>query len=111
MKWVCALCCIVELALPLSQSGPWLYENGLSLPLFMEQAVSNRTSAFAWRDVIVSAAVLLAVVMTEGRRLAVRALWLPVAALVNVGVSLALPLFLLMRGIRLTQKETASPIG
>jgi hypothetical protein len=42
-------------------------------------------------------------VVQEGRRLGLRHLWAPIACSLTVGVSLALPLFLLMREQRSIQ--------
>jgi hypothetical protein len=54
-------------------------------------------------DVIVSAIALMVLVRSESSRLSLRARWLPMAAVLTVGVSLALPLFLYMRERRLEQ--------
>ena len=52
-------------------------------------------------DVIVSAIVLISFIQTEGNRLKMRLLWLPTVAVLLVGVSLGLPLFLYLRQIEL----------
>ena len=78
-------------------------ENGLDLPLLIRQAAQLRVGAFAWLDVLVSALVLLGFMIAEGRRLQLRYVWLPVVGTCTVGVSLGLPLFLLLREIRLEQ--------
>ena len=54
-------------------------------------------STFAWLDVLVSAVVLIGFIRHEGLRVPVAGLWMPVAGTCLVGVSLGLPLFLLMR--------------
>jgi len=51
-------------------------------------------------DVIVSAVVLWTFVFVEGPRRGVKRLWMPIAASLIVGVSLALPLFLYLRETR-----------
>lgn len=96
MQRVYFVLCIVGVALPLSQFIPWLSVYGLDLPLFMQQAFATPVAAFAWSDLFISAIVLIVFIFVEGRRLAMRHLWLPLAGLL-VGVSLALPLFLLLR--------------
>jgi len=78
-------------------------DNGLDLPLLIRQAAQLRVGAFAWLDVLVSALVLLGFMISEGRRLQLRHVWLPVVGTCTVGVSLGLPLFLLLREIRLEQ--------
>lgn len=67
------------------------------LGLLVREAAATRIGAFAWLDVLISAAALLVFVVAEGRRLKMRYLWLPVLATATVGVSLGLPLFLLQR--------------
>lgn len=89
--------CVLGTVLPYSQLVPFLREHGLDLRLFAEQLFANRIGAFFGMDVIVSALVLCVFVTVEGRRAGIRQLWLPLAALPTVGVSLALPLFLYLR--------------
>ena len=96
MQLVFALLCLLGTILPLIQFGPWLASHGPNLVLLSQQALATPVSAFAWADVLVSALVLLALVLSEGRRLRMRHPWLALLGLV-VGVSLALPLFLLLR--------------
>lgn len=103
MKLTYLFLCIIGTILPWSQFGPWLIDNGLDLVLLGNDIFSNRISTFAWFDVIVSAVVVLLFVVVEGRRLGVPHLWAPFVAMFTVGVSLALPLFLLLRQIRLEQ--------
>jgi hypothetical protein len=83
--------------LPYWQLAGWIREHGVDLHAFTTEIAGNRLSAMAWLDVLVSVVVLLAFIAVEGRRLRMRRLWLPVAATFAVGVSAALPLFLLMR--------------
>ena len=63
-------------------------------------ALRRRISAFFALDVIVSAVVLWTFVFVEGPRRGVKRLWMPIAASLIVGVSLALPLFLYLRETR-----------
>jgi len=95
-KTLYLLLCLAGLLLPYSQFVPWLMQER-SLRGFLPAMFANRVSGFFVYDVLVSAAVLVAFMAIERRRLAVRARWAPVVALVTVGVSLALPLFLYLR--------------
>jgi len=54
-------------------------------------------------DVLVSAVVLIAFMRVESGRLKIRRRWLPVLAMLTVGVSLALPMFLYMRELRMEE--------
>ena len=91
--WLCAL----GIVLPYSQFVRFLQEHGLNLRVFVQQLFVNRVSGFFAMDVIVSSIVLVAFVRMEGGRLGMKHRWAPVVALLTVGVSLALPLFLYMR--------------
>jgi hypothetical protein len=89
--------CVVGVALPYSQFLPWLAEHGLDPSLLLREAAQSRIAAFAWLDAVASAGVLLIFTFVEGRRLGMPKLWLPVLGTLTVGVSLGLPLFLLLR--------------
>ena len=89
--------CIIGTALPSWKLLPWLMDHGLNLPLLWDELFSTRIGTFFGLDVVVSALVLFLFIATEGRRLALSHLWLPVIATLLVGVSLGLPLFLFLR--------------
>lgn len=93
--------CVLGVLLPSSQFVPWLLEHGLDLPLFVRDLFANRIGGFFGLDVIISSFVLWVFVFSEGGRIGVRHLWLPVLASLVVGVALGLPLFLYMRQLRL----------
>lgn len=96
MRFVYLLLCIAGTALPLAQFVPWLSANGLNVPLLLQQATSSKIAAFAWADVLISGLATIALIFSEGRRLKMRRLWIPLSSLI-VGPSLALPLFLMLR--------------
>ncbi len=89
--------CVLGAALPYSQFLPWVLEHGLDLTLFFRELFANRIGGFFGMDVLVSGVTLALFVWTEGRRRQMRGLWLPIAAVATVGVSLGLPLFLYLR--------------
>jgi hypothetical protein len=91
------LLCVLGIILPYSQFVPWVLENGLHFGLLVRQLFANRISGFFGLDVLVSSVVLVGFIRSEGRRLEVRRLWLPILGLLTVGVSCALPLFLYLR--------------
>ena len=99
--------CVLGILLPYSQLVPWVMENGLHLGLIFRQLFANRIGGFFGLDVLVSSVVLVGFIRTEGRRLGVRQLWLPILGLLTVGVSCALPLFLYLREGAL--ERTAAP--
>ena len=93
--------CLIGAALPYWEFVPWVRQHGLNLSLLVHELFANRISAFFGMDVLVSAVVLLRFIRVESARLQIRRWWLPVLAVITVGVSLALPLFLYMRELRL----------
>ena len=97
LKTVYLILCALGVLLPYWQIAPWLIEHGLDLPLFFRQLFESRVGAFFGMDVFVSAAALLVFAWGEGRRGGVRAVWPVALAVVAVGVSLGLPLFLYLR--------------
>lgn len=91
------LLCVLGFALPYFQFVPWIMEYGPDLPLFVRQLFANRIGGFFGMDVLVSAITLIGFIRSEGARLKMRGLWLPVVSVLAVGVSLGLPLFLYLR--------------
>jgi hypothetical protein len=97
--------CVLGTLIPYTQFIPFVREHGLDLPLLVQQLFSTQIGGFFGLDVIVSTVVLWVLVYFEGRRAKMKQLWLPVAASLTVGVSLALPLFFYMRERRLEFAE------
>ena len=96
------LLAVIGFVLPYSQFVPWITEHhALNMPLFVGDLFANRISGFFAMDVVVSAVVLIVFVLIEGRRLKMRLLWLPIASMFVVGVSLGFPLFLYLRQLQL----------
>lgn len=100
------LLCILGTVLPYSQFIPFLREHGMNVPLFIEQLFANHISGFFGFDVIISSAVLWALVLTEGRRRQMKHLWVYLLCNLLVGVSLGLPLFLYMRERKVNQSQS-----
>lgn len=93
--------CMAGTILPYSQLIPFLQDHGLNTSVMVQQLFANKVSGFFGFDVIVSSLVLWVFVYSEGTRLNMRHLWIYIASSLLVGVSLGLPLFLLMRESRL----------
>jgi hypothetical protein len=105
-KTIYLVLCIAGAVLPYWQFVPWVAAHGMNLPLFVRDLFVNRVSAFFGMDVLVSALVLLVFMRVENARLNVGRRWLPVLAVLTVGVSLGLPMFLYMRELRLEQLKS-----
>ena len=98
--------CVIGTILPYSQFLRFLQEYGLDLRLFVQQLFVNWVSGFFAMDVLVSSVILVIFVRVEARRRGMGHRWAPVAALLTVGVSLALPLFLYMREAHLERSAS-----
>lgn len=95
MKRVWLALCFVGTAAPLAAIAPWVGRHGLDPGLLAREASSSPVAAFAWLDVLVSALAVLALAARRVRRGERRFLWV-IAGTSAVGVSLGLPLYLLL---------------
>jgi hypothetical protein len=102
-KTIYLVLCIAGAVLPYWQFVPWVMQNGLSVPIMLRELFAYRISAFFVMDVLVSAVVLIVFIRVESTRLHIRWRWLPVLAVLTVGVSLGLPMFLYMRELRMKE--------
>lgn len=100
--------CFAGVLLPYWQFLPWVIQHGLNFALFGRELFANRIGAFFGMDVLVSAVVLLVFSRTEGARLGIRRRWLALVAVLTVGVSLGLPLFLYLRELQMEHKSALS---
>jgi uncharacterized protein DUF2834 len=105
LKTLYLVLCVSGAVLPYWQFVPWVSQNGLSMPLFFHQLFANRIGSFFGLDVLVSAAVLVVFMRSESSRLRIAGRWLPILALLLVGVSLAFPMFLYLRERSIEQSE------
>jgi hypothetical protein len=96
--------CVIGFLLPYSQFFPWVIQHGLNVPLFVRELFANRISAFFGMDVIFSAVTLLLFTRIESARVKIRRRWLVVVAVLTVGVSLGLPLFLYLRELEFERR-------
>ena len=92
--------CVLGTVLPCAALVPFLWQHGLDFHEFVAQLFATPVSSFFGLDVIVSAVVLWAFVVIDGRTEGRRQLWAPIVASLAVGVSLGLPLFLYLREAR-----------
>jgi len=97
--------CVVGFELPYWQFIPWVAATGFNVTMLVQQLFANRISSFFALDVLVSSVVLVVFMNTESARLKFSARGLPLIALLTVGVSLALPLYLYMRELKLEKEQ------
>ena len=92
---------IVGTLLPFSQFVPWIWANGLNLPLFFTELFSTKIGGLFGLDVFVSAVVLIVFAAFEAVRLKMRdrpiILMFVFLATFCAGVSSGFPLFLYLR--------------
>jgi hypothetical protein len=79
----------------------FLAVHGFDAKAFLQQLFGTRISAFFAADLIISCLVFVVFLRQESPRLAIPRRWLYLLALVTVGLSLALPLFLYARESKL----------
>lgn len=96
-KSIYLVLCLLGVLLPYTFFAPFLAQNGLNLPLFARQMFATPVAAFFSADVLVSSLALWAWIYFETRQRPIKFWWLAILANLTVGVSLALPLFLLLR--------------
>lgn len=97
-----AFLCVLGALLPLWSFVPWVLVHGLDFFLLIQAAFNTPISAFAWIDVLASAATLILFIFWESKRIGLPRPWIALCGLA-IGVSLALPLFLLLREKHLIQ--------
>jgi hypothetical protein len=97
MKYLYIALCVAGTVVPYYFFAPFVLAHGLNMSLFMRQLGSSPVSLFFGADVVMSSIALWAFIAYERRRRPVRLWWLCIIANLGVGVSLALPLFLLLR--------------
>ena len=107
-KTLYLILCFAGVLVPYWQFLPWVLQHGLNLPLFARELFANRIGAFFGMDVVVSAVALLVFTRIESARIGIRRRWLVLIAVLTVGVSLGLPLFLYLRERELERGAVAA---
>lgn len=96
-KNVYIILCVLGTLIPYAFFVPFLAENGLDLGLFAREMFATQAASFFSADVLVSSLALWVFIFFELRKRPIQNWWLAIIGNVVVGVSLALPLFLLLR--------------
>ena len=79
----------------------FLRENGLNIPLLVQQLFSNDISSFFAVDLMISIFVFWIYMFVEANKLQMKNSWIYLLASLLVGLSFALPLFLYFRELKL----------
>jgi Protein of unknown function DUF2834 len=96
MVKVYAVLCVIGTIVPLYFLGSFAVDEGIDVRAFYDQMTATDIALFAWADVVVSALAVIAFALHERSR-GLTSWWLAVVATLTVGVSLGLPLLLLLR--------------
>ena len=106
MRTVYLIGAILGVVIPYTFFMQFIASYGLDIDTFLEQMIASPISSFFVADVLVSAVVLWSFIISEGRRLKMKNLWVYIFSTLFVGVSLTLHLFLYFReGIVETHEE------
>lgn len=95
LKMILMLLCVLGVAIPYSVGVPWLLQNDMNIAGLLSQPFSAAPGAFFGWDLIISAVSLIVFIIFK-RELLGRLWFLPLLAACFVGVSLGLPLTLLL---------------
>lgn len=98
---------IIGCALPYYFLIAFLSAHGLDGRLFLHDLFGNSVSTFFAVDLLISSVVFVHFLRREAARHSIRGWWPYLIALLTVGLSLALPLFLYVRESRLAQSESS----
>ena len=83
----------------------FLQAHGLDGKAFLQQLLGTQISTFFAVDLLLSSVVFVIYLRHEARRYSIKHRWLYLIALLTVGLSFALPLFLYVREDRLDSQE------
>ena len=84
--------------LPYSLFISWLWQNDITLSLFLQNLTANSISLFALTDVILCAIVSILFILMDSRVVATKFRLIAVTATLLIGPSCGLPLYLYFRG-------------
>jgi len=100
-KGIYAALCVLGFIAPYYFFVRFVAEHGLDFSMLVRQVFATPASSFFAADVIVSSVVLWVFIFRETSKRSIRFWWICLIANLAVGVSLALPLFLLLREIQI----------
>jgi hypothetical protein len=97
MRTFLIVCCVAGIVVPYWFAAPFFLIHGPNFRLLVEEALATRISSFFAADLILSSVIFLAWSRREARVRNIHGWWLVLLSNMVVGLSLALPLFLLKR--------------
>jgi hypothetical protein len=97
MKIFLIVCCFVGIVVPYWFALPFFLIHGPNFQLFVEEMFASRISSFFAADLIISSVIFLSWSRRDARDKKIAGWWLVLVSNLVVGLSLALPLYLLKR--------------
>jgi len=97
MKIFLIVCCFVGIVVPYWFALPFFLIHGPNFRLFVEEMFASRISSFFAADLIISSVIFLSWSRRDARDKKINVWWLVLVSNLVVGLSLALPLYLLKR--------------
>jgi len=105
LKHLYLIFCVLGLVLPYAVFTPYFMANGFSITEFIAKIFEHPITAFISFDLLLAALLLLVWMFVEGRRLKIQYYWLPMLAVVFIGLAFGLPLFMYLRELKLENKN------
>lgn len=97
MKIFLILCCVAGIVIPYWFALPFFLIHGPNFSLFFEEVFQTRISSFFAADLIVASVIFLIWSLRDSRERGISGWWVVLLSNLVVGLSLALPLYLLKR--------------
>jgi hypothetical protein len=104
-KNVYIVLCVFGAFIPSAVFVPFVLENGLDMGLFAREMFGTQVASFLSADLILSSLALWVFIYFELRNGPVKYWWFAILVNLLVGLSLALPLFLLLRELSKTPEK------
>lgn len=97
MKAFLIVCCIAGILIPYWFALPFFLTHGSNFSLFVEEAFQSDISRFFAADLIVASVIFLVWSLLDAKKRKISGWWIVLLSNLVVGLSLALPLYLLKR--------------
>jgi uncharacterized protein DUF2834 len=97
MKIFLITCCVIGIVVPYWFALPFFLIHGPNFRMFVEETFASRISSFFAADLIIASVIFLSWSRRDARDKKIAGWWLVLVSNLVVGLSLALPLYLLKR--------------
>jgi len=91
------VCCVAGIVIPYWFALPFFLIHGANFGLFFDEIFATRISSFFAADLIVASVIFLVWSLRDSRERGISGWWVVLLSNLVVGLSLALPLYLLKR--------------